>query len=61
LGDTNQFLVQLVGIVAVLAYSGVMTALLLYAIKFVMGLRVGYEDEELGVDTSAHGEVGYNL
>ena len=60
-GDTNQFLVQLVGIVAVLAYSGVMTALLLYAIKFVMGLRVGYEDEELGVDTSAHGEVGYNL
>jgi Amt family ammonium transporter len=60
-GDTNQFLVQLVGIVAVLTYSGLMTALLLYAIKFVMGLRVGYEDEELGVDTSAHGEVGYNI
>ncbi|MEI6135046.1 MAG: ammonium transporter [Desulfomonile sp.] len=60
-GDTHQVLIQLVGIVSVLAYSGVMTALLLYAIKFVMGLRVGDEDEELGVDTSAHGEVGYNL
>jgi len=26
-----------------------------------MGLRVTVEEEELGVDTSVHGEVGYSL
>ncbi len=60
-GNPNQVLIQLVGILTVLVYSGVITALILYAIKFVMGLRVTHEEEELGVDTSAHGEVGYNL
>jgi ammonium transporter, Amt family len=60
-GNPNQVLIQLVGILTVLVYSGVITALILYSIKFVMGLRVTHEDEELGVDTSAHGEVGYNL
>jgi Amt family ammonium transporter len=60
-GNPNQVLIQLVGILTVLVYSGVITALILYSIKFLMGLRVTHEDEELGVDTSAHGEVGYNL
>jgi Amt family ammonium transporter len=60
-GDSHQLFVQLIGIAAVFVYSGVITAVLLYAIKAVMGLRVTEDEEELGVDTSAHGEVGYNL
>jgi ammonium transporter, Amt family len=60
-GNAHQLLVQVIGIGAVLVYSAVVTALLLYAIKALMGLRVTQEDEELGVDTSAHGEVGYSL
>lgn len=60
-GDAHQLLIQIIGILAVLIYSAVITAVLLYAIKAVSGLRVTAEEEELGVDTSAHGEVGYNL
>ena len=60
-GDSHQLLVQVIGIAAVFLYSAVITAVLLYAIKAVIGLRVTEEEEELGVDTSAHGEVGYNL
>ena len=60
-GNAHQLLVQVIGIGAVLVYSAVVTALLLYAIKALMGLRVTQEDEELGVDTTAHGEVGYSL
>jgi Amt family ammonium transporter len=39
----------------------VVSAIILYVIKAVMGLRVSEEDEQAGVDTSVHGEAGYNL
>jgi len=42
-------------------YSLVMTLIILYIVKAVMGLRVSAEEEEVGVDTSAHGESAYNL
>ena len=41
-----------------IVYCGVVTLVLLYIIKAVMGLRVTEDQEEAGVDTSAHGEVG---
>jgi len=30
-------------------------------VKATMGLRVSDEEEDAGVDTAAHGEVGYNF
>jgi Amt family ammonium transporter len=60
-GNPGLFLTQLAGVVTVIVYSGLVTAILLYAVKAVMGLRVTREEEEIGVDTSAHGEVGYNF
>lgn len=55
------FGVQAFGVLVTAAYSFVVTVVLLYIIKAVMGLRVTQEEEDAGVDTSAHGEVGYNL
>ncbi len=60
-GNASQLGVQAVGILATILYCGVATVAILYVVKAVVGLRVTNEEEEAGVDTSAHGEVGYNL
>lgn len=60
-GNASLLGTQLVGVLATIAYCGVITLVLLYIIKAVMGLRVTEEQEEAGVDTSAHGEVGYDF
>ena len=48
-------------VVATIVYSFVLSLVILYIVKAVMGLRVSEEDEVVGVDTSVHGEAGYNL
>ena len=59
---TEQVSVQLIGIISTLAYTAVMTYLLL---KFVgiltQGLRVSEEHEMSGLDQVDHEESGYNL
>ncbi len=60
-GNPAQLWYQLIGVGAVIGYSLIVTVVILFIIKAVMGLRVSQENEEIGVDTSAHGEVGYNF
>ena len=60
-GNPGQVLIQIGAVVATIVYSFVVTAIILYVIKAIMGLRVSEEDEVAGVDTSTHGEAGYNL
>lgn len=63
LGDVtigHQLGVQLLGIVSVCVWSAGISAIILFAIKAVIGLRVSVEDEESGLDTSSHGESAYN-
>jgi ammonium transporter, Amt family len=60
-GNAGQLWTQIVAIGATIAYSLIVTLIILYVIKAVMGLRVTEEEEVIGVDTSAHGETGYNL
>ncbi len=60
-GNAAQMGPQIVAVLATIAYSFVVSAIILYIIKAVMGLRVTEEDEVAGVDTSVHGEAGYNL
>lgn len=60
-GNAGQFGIQLVGVLATAAYCFIVTLVILYIVKAVMGLRVTQEEEDAGVDTSAHGEVGYNF
>lgn len=50
---------QLTAIVAVLAYSFVVTVIILKVLDAVMGLRVNDEEELEGLDISQHGEKAY--
>ena len=60
-GNPGQLWIQIVAVLATIIYSFVVTLVILYIVKAVMGLRVSEEDEVAGVDTSVHGEAGYNL
>jgi Amt family ammonium transporter len=57
----QQFGIQLLGVVAVLAWCVVASYGIATAVEAVTGLRVGKEDEEKGLDQTAHGESGYNI
>ena len=62
LGDTSiggQFGVQATGVIAVCAWSAVVTALILFLVKLITPLRVSAADEETGLDTASHGESAY--
>ena len=55
-GADGNVLTQLVGCVAVLAYSGVMTYGLLWLTRVIVGMRVNTNAEALGLDISQHRE-----
>jgi ammonium transporter, Amt family len=56
-GNPAQVLVQLYGIVAITAWSGVATFILLKIIGLVVPLRVSKENEIDGLDVTQHGEA----
>ncbi len=60
-GNASQLGTQLIGVLATIGYCFIVTLVILLLVKATMGLRVTEEQEEAGVDTSAHGEVGYNF
>jgi ammonium transporter, Amt family len=60
-GNPGQLWIQVVASLTTIVYSLVVTLVILYVVKAIMGLRVTEEDEIIGVDTSIHGEAGYNL
>jgi Amt family ammonium transporter len=60
-GNPEQLWYQVVATVAAIAFSGVMTFVILKAINLVIPLRVEEEAEVLGLDTSQHGEVAYQI
>ena len=55
------FWVQLVGVVATLAWTVVVSYVLIKVVGAMVGLRVSEDDETEGLDITAHGERGYNL
>jgi ammonium transporter, Amt family len=57
----GQVLTQLIGIVAVGLWSGILTWVLLKLTDALAGLRVGGDEETEGLDTVLHNEKGYNL
>ena len=52
-GNSRQVLIQLYGVVVTLAWSGVVTFVLLKVIGFFLPLRVREEDERIGLDVVA--------
>jgi Amt family ammonium transporter len=57
----DQVLVQIIGVLAVAAWSGAITWILLKVSDAMLGLRVSAEEETEGLDTVLHNEKGYNL
>jgi Amt family ammonium transporter len=58
-GNPGQVGTQLVAVGAVWAYSAVATFVILKVVDLFVGLRVGEEEEEAGLDSSQHGEVAW--
>ncbi|MDX1917923.1 MAG: ammonium transporter [Candidatus Caenarcaniphilales bacterium] len=58
-GNPGLLLTQLIAVLVVLLYSFVLTALLLYALKATVGLRVTPREEKQGLDLAVHGEEAY--
>jgi ammonium transporter, Amt family len=57
----EQVLTQIIGVLAVAAWSGVITWILLKLSDVVTGMRVQAEEETEGLDTVLHNEKGYDL
>ena len=58
---TDQLQVQVIGILSVALWSGVVTWIIAQIIARTIGLRVSEESEIEGLDIIAHGERGYDL
>ena len=56
----RQFLVQLIGTTAVVAWSEIITFFIIKFITILVGVRVVNEAEAEGLDVAEHGERGYN-
>ncbi|MGL5034891.1 MAG: ammonium transporter [Microcystaceae cyanobacterium] len=58
-GNPFQLIVQIIGVVLTILFSGVMTFILLQIVNFTVGLRLKQGEELQGMDITAHGEEGY--
>lgn len=56
-----QLWIQIEGVAFTVAYTAVVTFVILKVIDLVMGLRVSEEEETVGLDLALHNERGYNL
>ncbi|HYY89088.1 MAG TPA: ammonium transporter [Chloroflexota bacterium] len=60
-GNPQQLLTQFLAVVASWVYACGMTFIILKAIDALIGLRVPEDEEVLGLDTTQHGEVAYQI
>lgn len=60
-GNPQQLFIQAVAVVVAAVFAGVMTAVILKLIDLTIGLRVPEQDEVLGLDTTQHGELAYQV
>lgn len=60
-GNPSQLLIQLIAVGVTIVYVAIATAIILFIIKALVGLRVEPDNEVSGLDESQHGEKAYNL
>jgi Amt family ammonium transporter len=58
-GNPSQLGIQAIGVVVTVAFSGVLTFIILKAMSLVMKLRESPQAEEDGMDITQHGETAY--
>jgi Amt family ammonium transporter len=56
---SGQLQVQVIGVIATVAYTAIATYIILKAVDAITGLRVSSETETSGLDIEEHGEQGY--
>ncbi len=57
----DQLWVQLVGVVAVVGWTLILSIVIAIVLKVTVGLRVSDQEETEGLDITTHGEQGYSL
>jgi Amt family ammonium transporter len=57
----TQMLAQLKGVLLTIVWSGVGTAIILFIISIIVGLRITVDKEREGLDLTEHGERAYNM
>ncbi len=60
-GGTQLMIANMAGAVAVVAYTVIMTFIVLKTVNLFMPLRVTQEEEETGLDATQHGETVFTL
>jgi Amt family ammonium transporter len=61
-GNIKQFFIQILGLVVVILFTGIMTAILYFITSTLSrGARVDEETEVMGLDEAVHGERGFEL
>jgi Amt family ammonium transporter len=60
-GNPSQLLKQAVAVAAVGAFTAAVTWIILKVVDVTVGLRVPEQEEVLGLDTTTHGEVAYQV
>ncbi len=55
-----QLVTQIKAVAVTLIWSGLVSAILFYALKFTIGLRPSEDVEHEGLDLAEHGERAYN-
>lgn len=60
-GNPSQLGLQFIGVVIVVAYSALVTYILIKLIDRTLGLRVNEYEEQIGLDLSQHEESAYTL
>jgi Amt family ammonium transporter len=60
-GHPQQLLIQVAAVLATAVFAAGMTWGILRVVGIVVGLRVAEQDEVLGLDTTQHGEIAYQV
>lgn len=60
-GNVHQFIIQIISVIVVYIFAGIMSYVILRFISLFIDLRVSEEEEESGLDISQHGEEAYNI
>jgi len=61
LGNAHQLLLQFEGVVITILYAAICTIIIGFVIDKTLGLKVTESEENIGLDQTQHGEVGYNF
>ena len=59
-GNAELMIPQVVSVLAAVALAAILTAVILFVLKMTVGLRIGEEVEDLGLDKVEHNEVAYS-